>query len=220
MTTIYIHVAPIGRYIERLEQYFHLIVNSGLYDKVDNIHINYVGNTMFNFEKFDNKKIIVERVSENIKDYELPTQINLYKYCKKHPDTKILYLHTKGIHEDVNQSIEDWVSYMIHFCINNWKECIDKLDTFETVGVDLREFPTLHYSGNFWWANSNHIVSLPEPYDFSNIQKYPNPLDSPRHNQEFWICYDKQLHKHCCLWESNINCFERHMHLYPKINYI
>ena len=220
---IYIHVAILERYKERLKMYLNLIKESNLYKNVDKIYICYVGNENFTLD-YNNKvdsenKIIITKVSSNLEDYELPTQANLYNFCKEHPDYKVLYLHTKGIHGEINQSIEDWVTYMTHFCINKWKDCINNLDSYSTVGVDLREYPTLHYSGNFWWATSNHIVSLPEPYDFSNIQKYPNPLNSPRHNQEFWICYDKESGKHTCLWESNINCYERHLHLYPKSNY-
>jgi hypothetical protein len=87
------------------------------------------------------------------------------------------------------------------------------LETNDTVGVDLRDYPTLHYSGNFWWANALYINTLPEPYVFNNLEQYPNPLHSLRHNQEFWICYHKdKLHK--SQWDCGINCYERHLHRY------
>jgi len=220
---IFIHAAIIGRYKERLEQYLNLINESGLYNEVTNIYITYVGNdhSMFDVTLFDrDNKIILHQISTQLEDYELPTHSYIYDYCKKHPNYNILYIHTKGITGTINDCIEDWVSYMIYFLIGKWNICIETLKNFSTVGVDLRDYPTLHYSGNFWWATSNHIVSLPEPRDFANIQKYPNPLHSPRHNQEFWICYDKQLSIHGCLWESNINCYERHLHRYPNSNYL
>jgi hypothetical protein len=50
--------------------------------------------------------------------------------------------------------------------------------------------------------------------EFNNIDKYPNPLNSQRHNQEFWICYNKK--KYCCLWDSDINIYQRHLNRYPK----
>lgn len=222
-TYIYIHTATIGRYKERLEQYINQIIDSGLYDYVKHIYINYVGDNEFHFDyqSLDiNHKISSTNVSPHLDDFELPTQAKLYQFCKEHPDSKILYLHTKGIHGEINPCIEDWVTYMTYFAITKWKDCITYLDTYWTVGVDLRMDPTLHYSGNFWWSRSNHIADLPEPIDFSNLERYPNPLHSPRHNQEFWICYDKNINKHACLWESNINCYERHLHLYPLSHYV
>ncbi len=222
-SAIFIHVALIGRYIERLTQYLNLINTSDLYNNVEYIYICCVGNNVFKFDytKYDkDNKVNIIYVSTILEDFELPTQQYMYNFCKDHPNYNILYLHTKGVHIEINLCIEDWVSYMIHFCINKWKTCVSELETNVSVGVDLRDIPTLHYSGNFWWATSNHIVSLPEPYDFSNIQKYPNPINSPRHNQEFWICYDKQIRNHACLWESNIDCFQRHLHRYNEDKYI
>jgi hypothetical protein len=221
-SVIFIHTAIIGKYKERLNQYFNLIKSSNLYDNVETIFICCVGSEpfLFDFKDFDSdNKVQLVKVSDNLRDFELPTHQYIYKFCLNNPNYNILYLHTKGITGEINNCIEDWVAYMIYFCINKWAECFDKLKNYVSVGVDLREFPTLHYSGNFWWATSNHIVSLPEPYDFSNIQKYPNPINSERHNQEFWICYDKDINKHYCLWESGIDCYQRHLHRYLSTNY-
>ena len=52
-----------------------------------------------------------------------------------------------------------------------------------------------HYSGNFWWANSNHIKRLPElPHpndtvigDISTISKMPYTHDYFRYDHEAWI---------------------------------
>jgi hypothetical protein len=220
---IFIHVAVIGRYNERINQYLDLIKSSKLYDNIEKIFICYVGDTLplFNFTEYDTcNKLNIIKVSNNLQDYELPTQQYMYTFCKEHPNYKVLYIHTKGITGEINPCIEDWVSYMIYFLINKWRICVDKLNDYVSVGVDLRDYPTLHYSGNVWWTTSNHILSLPQPHDFANIGKYPNPLNSPRHNQEFWICYDKDPAKHIALWESNINCFERHLHRYSPTNYM
>lgn len=216
---IFIHAAAIGKYKDRLYQYIKQIVDSGLYDEVTAIYINYVGPIGDNSIFDGYNKIIYQQVSSNLADYELPTHSALYNFCKTHPNYKILYLHTKAVHTEYNQCIEDWINYMTYFCINKWKVCIDKLNTYRAVGVDLRDYPSLHYSGNFWWATSDHIASLPEPHDFANLQKYPNPFNSIRHNQEFWLAYNKQRDKYCCLWDSNIHSQQRHLHLYPASAY-
>ena len=220
-TVIFIHAAIIGRYAERILQYLEQIKQSKLYEHVNNIYIDYVGDkiTIDDIIQSDPEhKISIKNVSSCLQDYELPTHMDMYQFAKEHPDTNILYLHTKGIHQH-NQCIEDWVEYMTYFNIIKWKQCIDALTKYHTVGVDLRLEPELHYSGNFWWSTSNHIASLPEPKDFSNLTAYPNALQSSRHNQEFWICYDKNIQLHGCLWESNINCYERHLHRYASSNY-
>jgi hypothetical protein len=108
---------------------------------------------------------------------------------------------------------------MLYFNVTQWKICIEKLQTNSTCGVDLREMPTLHYSGNFWWAKSQYIATLPEPVLFNNLEKYPNPLQSLRHNQEFWICYDKNKN-HVSLWDCGIDCYSRHLFRYPSSLYI
>jgi hypothetical protein len=110
--------------------------------------------------------------------------------------------------------VEDWVQYMIYFLIERHEDALRHLENHATTGVDLREEPTLHYSGNFWWANASHVCTLPNPDDFNSLERYPNPLESLRHNQEFWVCYNRA--KHARLWDSSISCYERHLHLYPR----
>jgi hypothetical protein len=221
-SVIFIHTATIERYTNRLKKYLNQIKLSNLYNNVEKIFICYVGKDFnFNYTELDiDNKIQVINTSSNLNDFELPTQQYIYNFSKEHKDYKILYLHTKGIHGNINDCIEDWVSYMVYFCINKWKECVMLLEKYFTVGVDLRDYPTLCYCGNFWWSTTEYISLLPEPNDFSNISKYPNPLNSQRHNQEFWICYLKKKEKYYCLWESNINCFERHLHRYLQEQYI
>jgi len=108
---------------------------------------------------------------------------------------------------------------MLHFLVTNWKHCIKKLIEFDTCGVDLRDEPTLHYSGNFWWSKADNIISLPSPTEFNNLIKYPNPLNSIRHNQEFWICHNKNK-RFVSLWDCGISVYERHLHTYPRELYL
>lgn len=211
--TIFIHTANIEGSVKRVTQFLQLIESSQLLNAVDKIFLSYVGNKTNAYQGL-HKSLIVLHASPNIADFELPTINMLWNYAKLNSNNKILYLHTKAIGKPINDCIEDWIEYMLYFCVEKWKECVGLLDTNDTVGVDLLDTPVLHYSGNFWWANSSYIDWLPSPYEFNNLEKYPNPLNSVRHNQEFWICY---LHKsHACLWQSNINCFERHRHRYPR----
>jgi hypothetical protein len=212
---IFIHAAILGRCALRLNQYFDLMKSSGLYEACEKVYVNYVGKGDFPLN-FEDDKIVFRRVSEELSDFELPTHVALYNFAKENPGYKILYIHTKGVHLEINQCIEDWVSYMIHFNIGKWRDAVDRLKIYKTCGVDLRKHPTLHYSGNFWWATSEHIAGLPDPVE--NMKKI-NCLNSPRHNQEFWLCVYRRHREHAELWESHINCYQRHLHLYPRERY-
>ena len=225
---IFIHAAILPQCGERLLQYLDYITSSGLFEQVQHVFICFVGTYYPNilswpvFQKYNYKfKIRLVSVSENLQDYELPTLQYMYEYCLLHPECKVLYLHTKNVGKEINLCIEDQVAYMLYFLVNKWRECVDKLENgYDTCGVDLRDNPVLHYSGNFWWSTAKHIITdLPEPNEYNSLERYPNPLNSLRHNQEFWICSNTANIKPCSLWDCGINCYERHLHRYPKEMY-
>jgi hypothetical protein len=218
---IFIHAAILERCNDRIIEYLDSIYKSELLENVEHLFICFVGNgdipiTKTELLKYNGyEKIKLLKVSNNLLDYELPTLQNMYEFCKNNKDSNVLYLHTKNVGKEINLCIEDQIEYMLHFNIIKWQDCINKLLEHDTCGVDLRNEPTLHYSGNFWWAKSSYLASLPSPNEFNNLAEYPNPLNSIRHNQEFWICYDKKK-RHCALWDCKINCYERHLHRYSK----
>jgi hypothetical protein len=102
-------------------------------------------------------------------------------YAKNNPGDYILYFHMKGITKQ-NAATEDWRRYMEYFVIERWKDCIAKLDEgYDCCGVmwnshtPIGEWP--HFSGNFWWANTDYINTLNHEY-----------LELPwRYYREFWI---------------------------------
>lgn len=220
--SIFIHAAILPGCKERILQYLNIIKSNNLILYAD-IIICFVGDGELPITPDEinsySTKILLVRVSNNLTDYELPTLQYIYNYCNNNLNNYILYIHTKHIgQKHINICIEDQIEYMLYFLISTWEKCVSKLQNFNTCGVDLRNEPTLHYSGNFWWANSNYICQLPSPTEFNCLYKYPNPLNSLRHNQEFWICFIKTGHN--SLWDCNINVYERHLHRYENINYI
>ncbi len=220
--SIFIHTAIIEGYNERISQFIDIINVSGLSDNIDNIYICYIGEGDIKidvkYEKFKYIKLI--KVSENVSDYELPTLQYIYNFCIENVDYNVLYIHTKNIGKQLNICIEDQIKYMLYFLVSRWKDCVNLLNSTNnnSCGVDLRIEPSLHYSGNFWWAKSNYIKRLPPPIQFSNLNAYPNKLNSLRHNQEFWICYLKQ--NHYSLWDCGISVYERHLHEYKETEYM
>jgi len=121
-----------------------------------------------------------------------------------------------------SESIKSWREYMEYFLIDRFDDRIIELDLgFDAVGVKLRLTPMSgeygkkiqsvanslqtklskpantqgsyrHFSGNFWWSNSNFIKNLPE-IDYLDLNE--------RHHAEFWIGYTKGNLK--CIHDSS-----------------
>lgn len=219
---IFIHAAILNNCKERIIQYLDKILKNDLINNVIIIYICFVGDKTIPINELDileyneNNIIKLIKVSDNLLDYELPTLNFLYNFCINNPKYNVLYLHTKNVGKEINYCIEDQIEYMLYFLVSNWSNCVEKLINYDACGVDLRQEPTLHFSGNFWWSRAENICSLPSPLDFNNIKKYPNPLNSLRHNQEFWICYNKKNKNYISLWDCKISVYKRHLHRYPK----
>jgi len=219
---IFIHAAILNNCKERIIQYLNIIKKSNLINNVTFIYICFVGHENIplnesDISEFNNTNVVkLIKLSNNLSDYEIPTLNFLYNFCIQNPTYNVLYLHTKNVGKEINYCIEDQIEYMLYFLITKWRNCFEKLIQYDACGVDLRLEPILHFSGNFWWSRADNISSLPSPLDFNNINKYPNPLNSLRHNQEFWICYNKLTKKYISLWDCKISVYERHLHRYPK----
>ena len=172
---IFYHIYQVNNWKDIYEEQMSLIINSGLYDKAEFINIGINGNMILQ----NNDKIICN-INPNPEKEESDTLKRLKDFAEKNDDYKILYIHTKGVTINSNP-VNDWRKYMNYFMIENWKECVKYLDNYDTVGCNLLkdhgfgDFP--HYSGNFWWANSEYINKL----NYSYLE------DSFRFMREFWI---------------------------------
>ena len=224
---IYIHVCCINNWKDVLDQLYNNIKSSGLHDVVERIKCNILckPETKEDVEMYFSELLLADAKLEllgitcNISLYETPTINLLHAHATdSEEEFNVLYLHTKGVTR-TSVSVNDWINYMIYFNIIKHKTCIDRLADHDAVGVNLVNVFQLHYSGNFWWAKSYYIASLPDPLLFKDLNNYPNPLNSERHNQEFWICYNKDKNKHYSMWDCGINCYERHLHRYSQDKY-
>ena len=210
---IYFHIATIGEYQQIFAEIYTQIVESKLIDNVEIINLCIVGQGDLNLQL--NDKIKIYRDSD-VNSGEFFTLDKIKDFSNSSDENyKILYIHTKGVTTPNNECITDWRKYMTYFNVNQHQKCFELLEENDSCGVDLVDAPALHYSGNFWWANSSYIKGLPT----INEIKFPKtpPILSIRHNGEFWIGMgDGKLKS---LWNSNINVYERHLHKYSKENY-
>lgn len=142
---------------------------------------------------------------------EWPTLSLVKSLCDNATESEyILYFHLKGITHLRNHGIHDWRKYMEYWHIDRWRDCIAKLDEgFETVGTNyidksflgIDKKPCLwpHYSGGFWWANSDYVKRLnhlPHPDDYvmgskSMYTGYTIDKNTYRFDHEAWIASGK-----------------------------
>ena len=214
LNQIYFHIATIGKYQDIFDEIYSQIIESNLINQVSSINLCIVGQGDLIIQENDKIKIYQD---SDISSGEFFTLDLLKTFSDSvEQNHKILYLHTKGVTTPDNPCIDDWRKYMTYFNINQYEKCLYSLNQYDSCGVDLVNDPTLHYSGNIWWANSSYIKKLPT----INEIKFPKtpPILSIRHNAEFWIGMGNGNLK--SLWNSNINVYERHLHQYPKIKYV
>jgi hypothetical protein len=212
-TIVYFHIATIGNYQEVVDEIFESLAKTNLINVADSINVCIVGDGKLTIPT--NFNIKTNQIPDiNIGEFYTLKQIETY--CKNTiTNDKILYIHTKGVTSNNNECINDWRKYMLYFNVIEHEQANKELDNFDTYGVDLVTEPTKHYSGNFWWANSNHIKKLPSIAEISKADA--KAILTIRHNAEFWLMMrdgnNKSAHN------SNINVYERHLHRYDENNY-
>ena len=216
----FFHIATIGAYQAVVDELMDAVMGSGLIDRLEGLECVVCGDKPVRIQT--HPKIHVEHAREDVTKFEFPTLQRVHRFAKEHQGTAILYFHTKGVSHPDNPCIVEWRQYMAYFCLEKWKEAIDRLDEADTAGVDFSAFQIngmgctsdsityfgtdLHYSGNFWWANSDYLATLPELDDTKD-----------RHACEFWI--SKARGNHCCLWNSRIPIMARQHFRCPRESY-
>jgi hypothetical protein len=219
-TFIYLHVCMINNWEEITNQILNQINTSGLIDKIENLFFFVLGelnkNNLEKIKKIQqlNPKYKVKSIRKEVQTYEKITLNYLLDDCKnKYENCKILYLHTKGITRVGNKNVEDWVKYLIYFNVNKHNDCINALDKYDTCGVNLHEKPLLHYSGNFFWANSEYIKKL-EELDIREHFICQEDYVKYYLASEMWICSKTNNCK--TLHNSNVNHYHQE---YKEENY-
>lgn len=172
---------------EKLSRQINKMKNSGLYDAAETIHL-FTGGEKSSDEptpEFESRKKEVESLLTDFPKIELHySEINyqegfcaLSRICnlsKKEPNSKFLYFHTKGvfnkyknfktkeIDEDKIECLSSWVEMLEYFTIENWKDCVEKLEEYELVGM-------MNYGGwwwgNFWWSSGSYTKNC---YDYES----------------------------------------------------
>ena len=158
----YIHICQKGQWKRSFEMLLNCIKKSNLYENIKVIRLGIVNDDGILIDDEILKDPIFDIIYVgNSLEYERPTLLHMRNKSESEIDTNYFYLHTKGIRHFGNnneQQIIDWINLMLYWNIEKWELAIQKLKIYDTYGCnDLG----CHYSGNFWWAKSSHIIKLP-----------------------------------------------------------
>lgn len=157
---------------DKLVSLVELIRETGLLNKLSHLFINNVGDPL-DPHMFQEENIMITNYSEDTGQFENSTLRQMYFYAQLHPDTKLLYLHTKGVSHQkgsaVSDNVEDWTAFMTYGLITHHEFCIEMLDRVDTVGMNYRSIKSCnpgyinpdHFSGNFWWVTAKYWVTVP-----------------------------------------------------------
>ena len=184
---IFFHVYMKSGYSRILLSKFKKFKISGLYDKANKIYLTLFGDDIGLHSEFLNElkdfypkieyAVIVNQEFRNEAD---TLNFMIKKASEYEKNTPMLYVHTKGVsyaNPYIKKNIDAWVRYLDLFVINKWEECVQGLETNDAAGGYYVENPK-HFQGNFWWANSDYLKTLPriEDHNINNL-----------HRGEFWI---------------------------------
>lgn len=192
-------ICCIGNYLKIVNDQLELLLSSKLYKNTKKI---YCFVCLYNdliitiLSKYD--KIVIIKSSENL--FEKFAINNIKKYLTE--ECYFYYIHSKSVTRN-GQQYDDWRYICNYFTIVKWLINFELLKFYDCVGINLRFYPNIHFSGNFWWSKTDHIKKI------DNIN---NEYLSP----EMFICSKKNTN-YISIHKSGI----RHdVTVYEKKNYI
>lgn len=114
--------------------------------------------------------------------YEGTTLKRMWTYSKEHPGEVVCYFHNKGV-MSLSPPVSCWRQLLMEVLVNQWSMRYADLEGHDVVGIQDVNYRVL--SGNFFWATTDYIATLPEPV-------YEN-----RYDYELWIFKNNPIIKYC-----------------------
>ena len=167
------HIFCTGNYLEIVTKQVNRLKKSGLYDWCDKLEVTCINldNKFDEIEKiFDGlDKVNLNKYTNNNYEYEGINKV--WEYSQTHLG-KVLYFHSKGVsnqYQNKNTQTHSewktkgvylWKEMMEHYLIDNYKDCLLKLNSYDQCGVTLNN---QWWWGNFWWSNLSWIKANPKP---------------------------------------------------------
>lgn len=174
-----------------LQSQMNALRESGLGTAAREIHIGVNGTdsdalTVMGFNHWPKTRIYSQPDGKS----ELATLHHLQPWLR--PGWFVFYHHIKGVQYPGNPVWERWRKCMEKACVWNWEECVSLLakgcDTVGAHWMDSIRYPIIpasqrYWGGNFWWARSEYLMTLPP--------LKPDSRDN-RYEAEAWIGQGKK----------------------------
>jgi len=189
------HIYCVNNYIDIVKEQVERLLKSGLYDWCDRFEVccTDVTNEFIGIdEQFQGlTKVNINKTDKNSYEY-WPIKL-IWNISQENPG-EVLYFHTKGVSNTykniVTKEISDrktrgikwWREIMEHFLIDNYKDCIEALQSSDHCGVTCNQG---WYWGNFWWSNLKFIKDNESPTLFGDRWYF-----------EAWLNYGRQYTSH------------------------
>lgn len=189
---IFYHTYLVNDYKNLVQDQLAKVFASGLYEECTEFYIG------INHNNLDDAYWLTHLVSPYSKircyvhgeNQEENGTLKLISDIVQNRDCHVAYFHTKAI-TNLNYSTQCWRRMLDHFTISKWRDSKALLNEYDAVGAMFRQHPAPHFSGNYWWANSNYIHKLDNTFI--------TPAISPhgRFGAEFWIGSGANLKLKC-----------------------
>ena len=225
---LFIHVCTENNGIEIFEDIMNDVKSSGLYDVITQVFIGIVG-SITNLKPFIDSKYKILYMDPQVLHYEIKTINSLLNFVKNGSDIQeafIAYVHTKGVRK-VGGNMEcvwSWRKMMTYFIINQFQTCLDNLNSYDVIGVNLcNQFTEskdivsvskehcIHFSGNYWWSKKSYIKNLPLLIDDLSEKSVFS-----RCRAENWICSEYPKAKIGFLFQDNTNTHPYHRYVFDE----
>ena len=196
---VFLHICAMNDCITRLNKIIAGLLLSGLYGDAEQIYSYICGN----IEIINQVEVLLNRSGSKFKiikivpednTYERLTLTDIHNHVSR--EDKILYLHTKGISKPGNQNVDDWVFKFHYFLIGKYKDCIEKLESFDTVSTNFWSSCCNHFSGNMWWVNGDYFLNL--PHEIGNDYFAPELAFLFLNNPKYYSLHDSNIDHYSC----------------------
>lgn len=177
------HVYADGQWETPVTEHINALQTSDILRHLNDIYIGIVGqpnNRIAVVRAFHNAGIYPQVAAEANEGWEHVTLEPLRKRCTS--DDPILYAHTKGS-ANISDINTGWRKSMTYWNVIQWRQALTHLQTVDCVGCHWIQEGQF-FGGNFWWANSKYLRTLP-PLDYTS-----------RYHAEIWIGQNPDQKKH------------------------
>ena len=124
----------------------------------------------------------------------------LEHWLPTHPGWLVLWFHSKGAtHEKDNPLRGNWRGCMMRNLVTSWRTCVSDLSSgCEAVGChwmsgDKTPPGQSIFAGNFWWATSDYLSTLPSIMARDRIKVSGLGALESRYEAEVWLCNGPRL---------------------------